>query len=106
MTERTIRSLAKELAHIFYDGNRSEAFRRTFPTERAYIRGQWHQPNGDIVLNKPGWMYHLDMARKILVAMLGDPRVSEPMKERIYDAWLEERSKADQTRTKVTQRIN
>ena len=48
MTERTIRSMAKELAGIFYEENRSEGFRKTFPTLRAYMRGQWHQPDGSI----------------------------------------------------------
>ena len=107
MTERTIRSMAKELAGIFYEDNRSPAFRRTFPTLKAYMRGQWHQ-NGDIVINKPGWMYHVDLARKVLVQMLSqsDEKVSGIMKERIYEALIEEHEKAtaEQAR-RVTQRI-
>ena len=106
MTERTIRSLAKELAGIFYENERSKKFRNTFPTLKSYMRGQWHHPSGEIKIDKPGWMYHLDMARKILLAMLSDNRVSETMKERIYDAWIEEHSKALQSKTKVTQRVN
>ena len=96
MTERTIRTMAKELAGIFYEDNRSEKFRRTFPTLKSYMRGQWHQLNGDIVINKPGWMYHVDMARKLLGAMLSqsDSKVSPLMKERIYEALLEEHEKA------------
>ena len=107
MTERTIRSMAKELAGIFYEDNRSPAFRRTFPTLKAYMRGQWHQ-NGDVVINKPGWMYHIDLARKVLVQMLSqsDEKVSAVMKDRIYDALIEEHEKAtaEQAR-RVTQRI-
>src|SRR5476649_829651 len=106
MTERTIRMMAKELAGIFYEDNRSPAFHRTFPTLKAYMRGQLHQ-NGDVILNKPGWMYHIDMARKLLGAMLSQPdaKVSPLMKQRIYEALLEEheRSTAPQAK-KVIQR--
>ena len=108
MTERTIRMMAKELAGKFYEDNRSIGFRRTFPTLQAYMRGQWHQ-NGDIVLNKPGWMYHIDLARKILSSMLSQPdtRVSPIMKERIYEALLEENAKATSPQAKkVLQRNN
>ena len=96
MTERTIRSVAKELAGAFYEDQRSLSFRRTFPTLKAYMRGQWHQPNGDIVINKPGWMYHVDLARKILATMLSQPDtvVAPAMKNRIYAALLEEHEKA------------
>ena len=101
MTERTIRMMAKELAGKFYEDNRSIGFRRTFPTLKAYMRGQWHQ-NGDIILNKPGWMYHIDLARKLLGVMLSQPdsRVSPVMKERIYEALLEENSKATSPQAK------
>ena len=108
MTERTIRSMAKELAGVFYDENRSEGFRRTFPTLKAYMRGQWHKPDGEVLITKPGWVYHIDLARKVLVQMLSqsDEKVSGIMKDRIYDALLEEHEKAtaEQAR-RVTQRI-
>lgn len=107
MTERTLKEMAKELAGAFYEDNRSPAFRRTFPTLKAYMRGQWHQPNGDIKFDKPGWMYHMDLARELLVRMLGfsDARVSPEMKERIYNAIIEDREKAVQPNAlKVTQR--
>src|ERR1035437_6098434 len=96
MTERTIRMMAKELAGTFYEDNRSIEFRRAFPTLKAYIRGQWHQQDGDIVINKPGWMYHIDLARKLMGWMLSQPdsKVSPIMKERIYEALLEEHSRA------------
>ena len=108
MTEKTIRNMARELAGAFYEDNRSPGFRKTFPTLKAYMRGQWHQ-NGDIVLNKPGWMYHIDLARKLLGAMLSQPdsRVSPIMKERIYEALLEENAKATSPQAKkVLQRNN
>jgi len=90
MTERTIRSMAKKLASVFYEENRSPQFRATFPTLKDYIRGQWHQPNGDIVINKPGWMYHLNLARNVMLQMLDSPMVNPHLKEAIYNAWLEE----------------
>ena len=96
MTERTIRMMAKEMAAVFYEDNRSPAFRRAFPTLQSYMRGQWHQPDGDIVINKPGWMYHIDLVRKLMGSMLSqsDTRVSPLMKERMYAALLEEHLKA------------
>lgn len=109
MTERTIRSMAKELAGIFYEDNRTPAFRRAFPTLRHYLRGQWVQLNGDIKIDKPGWMYHVDLARKVLGSMLSKPDsvVSAAMKERIYDALLEEHERATSSQAKsVTQRKN
>ena len=102
--------MAEELAGAFYeDQARSPKFRATFPTLKAYMRGQWHQPNGDIVINKPGWMYHIDLARKVLGSMLSQPdsRVSTIMKERIYEALLEDHAKAITPQAKqVLQRKN
>ena len=100
MTERTIRLMAKELAGKFYEDNRSVGFRRTFPTLKSYMRGQWHQVDGQIVINKPGWMYHIDLARKVLANMLSKPNVTEVMKQRIYEALLEEHDKAVSTKAK------
>ncbi len=109
MTEHTVRNMAKELAGVFYeDQARTPGFRKAFPTFKAYLRGQWHQANGDIKIDKPGWQYHIDMARKMLVAMLGKPDsvVSPAMKERIYDAIVEEHNRATApTAKKITQRI-
>ena len=108
MTERTIKEMAKELACVFYEDNaRTPGFRRAFPTLKAYMRGQWHQLDGTIKIDKPGWLYHVDLARKILVNMLGQPdaRVSPVLKERIYEAVIEEHSVATTKRAKqVTQR--
>ena len=107
MTERTIRSMAKELASVFYEDNRSPAFRVTFPTLKAYMRGQWHQPDGSIKIDKPGWLSHKDLARKMLTMMLGQPdsRVSPVMKERIYDSLIADYPKETSRNAKqVTQR--
>ena len=105
MTERTIRSMAKELAGVFYEDNRSLKFRQAFPTLRHYMRGQWVQPNGDILIKEPGWTHHIELARKLLTQMLSqsDGRVSPLMKERIYEALIEEHTKGVQSRAKVVQ---
>jgi hypothetical protein len=108
MTERTIRSLAKELAGIFYEGKRSEQFRRggalvkaiksmplpdgsvceqvvlvpfnvAYPTAKAYVAA-W-------------WPFFVDPAEKMLVNMLGLPNVSERRKSQIYDAICEHNDK-------------
>jgi len=102
MTERTIKEMAKELAGIFYEDNRSPGFRFTFPTLKSYMRGQWHQQDGTIVINKPGWMYHIDLARKVLINMLSKPDgvVNEEMKQRIYEAIIEDHNSATKPQAK------
>lgn len=103
--ERTVRSLAKELAGKFYEDNaRSVKFRAAFPTFQHYMRGQWVQPDGSIKAYRPGWLHHVELARKMLSVMLGqsDARVSPVMKERIFDALIEDRNrqyKAEQQKT-------
>ena len=104
MTERTVRSMAKELAGAFYEDNRSPGFRAAFPTFTHYMRGQWVQSDGSIKAYRPGWLHHVDQARKILALMLGKPdaQVSPVMKERIFDALIEDRDrqfKAEQQKT-------
>ena len=71
------------------------------------MRGQWVQASGDIKIDKPGWLYHVELARKVLGSMLSKPDsiVSPAMKERIYDALLEEHQKATSPQAKsLTQR--
>ena len=106
MTERTIRSMAKELAGVFYhEDKRTPAFRKAYPTFKHYIRGQRVGANGEILIDKPGWQYHIDLARKMLGTMLSDSRVNPIMKERIYDALVDEHARARNTRpVNVTQR--
>ena len=95
MVDRTIRSMAKELAGAFYEDNRTPGFRRTFPTLKAYMRGQWHK-DGEIFITKPGWVYHVDLAIKVLATMLGKPDsvVNPAMKERISQALIDNHNKA------------
>ena len=103
MTERTIRSMAKELAGIFYhESNRTAGFRRAYPTFKDYMKGLQHQPNGDVLIDKPGWVYHITLAKKVLASMLNKPDVSPLMKERIADAFFDEASRQQGAKT-VTQ---
>lgn len=69
------------------------------------MRGLWHQPDGDILIKEPGWTHHIEMARKMLTHMLSqsDARISPLMKERIYEALIEEHNKGLQSKAKVVQ---
>ena len=104
MTEKTIRNMAKELAGAFYEDNRSPGFRKTFPTLKAYMRGQWHTTNGDVYITKPGWTYHYDLAIKVLATMLrqSDAVVSSEMKERIAAALIENNNKGTSPQARKT----
>jgi hypothetical protein len=96
--------MAKELAGTFYEDNRSPTFRAAFPTFKHYMRGQWVQPDGSIKAYRPGWLHHVELARKLMAAMLGKPEtvVTPVMKERIFNALIEDRDrqfKAEQRKT-------
>lgn len=93
-TNQTIRSLAKELAGLFYEGNRSLGFRRAFPTLKHYMRGQWVQPDGSIKAYRPGHLHHIALARQRLSQMLGQPGVHENLKWPIYEAILDDRERS------------
>ena len=93
MTERTIRSMAKELAGTFYEENRTPGFRQAFPTFKAYLRGQWHQSDGSIKLYRPGWQHHVELARKVLSVMLGRNDIHINVKNAIFAALIEDRDR-------------
>lgn len=107
MVERTIRSVAKELAGVFYedagrdmfgvtpaDRERSKRFRAAYPTLRHYMRGQQVLPSGGIKQDEvPGWMYFVDPARKRLTQMLGDP-AHKNLHKAIYEALCEDNLKS------------
>lgn len=95
MTERTVRSMARELAGVFYEDNRTPGFRQAFPTLKAYMRGQWHQPDGSIKAYRPGWMHHVELARKVMALMLGKPDsvVHPNIKNAIFNALIEDRDR-------------
>lgn len=107
MVERTLRSVAKELAGVFYedagrdmfgvaraDRERSAKFRKAYPTLRHYMRGTQVLPDGRIKQDTiPGWYYFIDPARKRLTQMLGDP-AHKHLHDGIYKALCEDNLKA------------
>lgn len=101
----TIRHMAKELAGKFYEDNRSEGFRKAFPTFKAYMRGQWHQPDGSIKAYRPGWLHHVNLARQVLSRMLGDERVHSNLKWPIYEAILEYNERAHRPSAKKLHQV-
>lgn len=107
MTERTIRTLAKELASIFYtqaggdtfgnapdDRDRSKRFRQTYPTLEHYLKGYQVQTNGKLKIDQPGWTYFISLARARMVQMLSQPGISQSVKDGIYAALIEEHAKS------------
>jgi len=111
MTERTIRSVAKELAGVFYeqaggdmfgaspeDRERSKRFRQTYPTWEHYKKGYAVGPDGRIKPGPPGWTYFVTLARARLVQMLSEAKTTAPMKDAIYKALLEEHASSTSPR--------
>lgn len=106
MTERTIRTLAKELASVFYtnaggdlfgvapeDRERSKRFFATYPSLDHYLKGYQVLPNGKIKQDQPAWKYFVSLARARLVQMLSDP-TKKHLHESIYKSLLEEHAKS------------
>lgn len=80
MTERTVRSLAKEFAGKFYEeSQRSLRFRRTWPDQRDYV--------------SKNWPHFVDISVQTLGAMLHRRDVPEHRKEEIYRALIEQHEK-------------
>ncbi len=102
-----IKSQATELAGVFYEQERSPKFRKAFPTLKHYMGGWQVVADGALKKVSPGWMHHVILARRLLVEMLKKPDavVSPAMKERIYDALLEDRGKSQRFGLKVHQRM-
>lgn len=111
MTERTIRSLAKDLASTFYeeaggdlfgtaseDRERSARFRQTFPTLKHYLEGMAVAPDGRIVPGQKAWTYFISLARARLVQMLSDKSLNPSIHDGIYRALLEENMKSTSPR--------
>ena len=105
--EATIKKMATELAGVFYEQERSPRFRKAFPTLKNYMGGWQVVADGAVKKTSPGWMHHVVLARRVLTEMLKKPDavVSPAMKERIYDALLEDRGKSQRFGLKVHQRM-
>lgn len=111
MTERTIRTLAKELASIFYteaggdmfgkaleDQQRSKRFRETYPTLEHFLKGYQVGKDGRIKQDQPGWKYFITLARARMVQMLQNSMTRDGVKDGIYKALLEEHQKSTSPR--------
>jgi hypothetical protein len=97
--------MAKELAGTFYENNRSPKFRTAFPTFKHYMRGQWCQSDGSIKLYRPGYLHHVDLARKMLASMLGKQNVHEHLKEAIFQAILDDRERSTRPSAKKLHQV-
>ena len=75
-----IRKTARDIAGAFYEGNRSDTFRKNYPDQYVYIELQW-----------PAFVA---TAREILTDMLGNGSVSDHEKEEIYNALIAWRENA------------
>lgn len=108
MSERTIRTLAKELAGEFYEQKRSDRFRSKNSKTRAKMLKQL--PDGtaieiDVIVpfieayptskqfSIAHWPLFYDVARKCLVTMLAMDCVHDNLKQAIRDALVEDRQK-------------
>lgn len=110
MTERTIRTLAKELAGQFYEQKRSDRFRSKDALTRAKTLRQL--PDGSVIevtvmvpfleayptsqhYSKGHWPFFVEAARQCLLTMLAlpDSAVAPALKEAIYAAILEDSEK-------------
>jgi hypothetical protein len=108
--ERTIRHVATNIAILHYYNEpareayptewqwweakeRTERFRKHFPTLKDYLRGRVHMPDGSIQHWPPGWRYHVKLARMRLVQMMGDETKSDAVREGSYEAICEDREK-------------
>lgn len=106
MSERTIRSLAKEYAGQFYEAKRSDRFRSKDSLTRAKTLKQL--PDGSVVevtvtvpffkaypnskaFASGHWPLFYEAARKSLVTMLALPSVSDELKKGIHAALVEDR---------------
>jgi hypothetical protein len=100
--------MAKELAGVFYESNRSPGFRKAFPNFKNFMRGQWHQADGSIKLYRPGWLHFVALARKRMATILGDKAVHPHIKEAIFNALIEDRNrqfKAETTAPKTVKEL-
>lgn len=80
MTNPRIVHDAKEMAGEFYDRDRSETFRRTWPSEMEYVNTKWP--------------HFVVAVREIYAELLGRPSVPDDVKEELYEALLDQAAEA------------
>lgn len=114
MTEQTIRHMAKEFAGAWYESNtRSKEFRdgtmktKVYRTLRVKVGNTWVHKEVEFNIPfrvafprvedyvKSAWPHWVEYAREKLTEMLfmPDAKVSPLMKERIYDALVDDRER-------------
>lgn len=90
MTVQLIRQTAKEFAGAFYEQKeRTDAFRRAYPTLRHFMRGTAIARDGTVRPQEPGWYHFVDAAKHQLTKLLADPNTHEHLKQPIYEALIE-----------------
>lgn len=72
MTHKLVVHAAKEFAGTFYDADRSDMFRATWPNQMEYVNTKW-----------PHFVEHV---RTAFTEMLGRSDVAQRLKDEIYDA--------------------
>lgn len=109
MTEATIKERAKQIAGEFYESRRSEAFRKGehLVKSRRIVKDERTGLPREVIIGVPfknafptadafveaWWPFWIEEAERQLTTMLALDRVPEVMKERIYDAVIEQREK-------------
>lgn len=80
-------------------------FCKTYPTLKDYLAGRKHgrkverfgavywEDTGEITQGAPAYLFFYEIARQMLVQMLGRPDVSEDRKRQIFEAIKEDREK-------------
>lgn len=80
-------------------------FSKTYPTLKDFLIGRKHgrkvesygevswEDTGQVTMGVPGHMFFYEIARQVLVQMLGREDVSDHRKKQVYDAIMEDREK-------------
>ena len=76
MTHQRIVSDAKEMAGCFYDQERSETFRRTWPSQEEYVDMKW--------------AHFVPAVREVYSELLGRPNIDPAEKEAMYEALIDQ----------------
>lgn len=107
--QKLIKDTAIGLAGAFYERERSDRFRRAFPTVQHYLNGyQVINAEGAMKRINRGWMHHVVLARRVLVEMLNQPegRVTPHMKEEIMAAIVADRGASERFGKRVHQKMS
>lgn len=79
MSERTIRTLSKEMAAEWWDEDHSDRFRKFWPDQKVFVQRNW--------------VTFYPMAKTVMAGMLNDKSLSESVKEGIAASLIEDFNK-------------